>query len=211
MCMCIGGRFMRVSVHALPEWDSYHDKLIDCAYRLPKGLGKDPELRPLRDALQALIPCDLPLQKDACIIVEPGESVDVHQHSRTYAATYYVQPGDPPVALLVDGERIIPERGMVIVIPPMVPHGIERNTGDLDRVSFAILVGDDPKRLNIERGQREASENVGESASRSSVDGARSARDCCLARDGMGDRDRGQRQVEPGADRNTDRASEGQR
>ena len=142
---------MLVSLHSLPEWDSYPlDKLLACAYAMPKGLGKDPELRPLRDALQALVPCDLPLQKDACIIVPPGESVDEHQHPRTYAATYYVDPGDPPVALLIDGAPIYPERGMVVVIPPMVPHGIARNMGTRDRVSFAILVGDDPRRCNIE-------------------------------------------------------------
>ena len=141
---------MLVSLHSLPDWIERRDALLACAYELPRGLGKDPELRPLRDALQALIPSDLPLQKDACIIVPPGESVDVHQHPRTYAATYYVDPGDPPVALLVDGKRIVPEAGMVVVIPPMVPHGIEKNTGQRDRVSFAILVGDDPRRLTIE-------------------------------------------------------------
>jgi len=141
---------MLVSLHSLPEWIESRDALLACAYQLPKGLGKAPALKPLRDALQALIPSDLPLQKDACIIVPPGESVDVHQHPRTYAATYYVEPGEPPVALLVDGKRIVPEAGMVVVIPPMVAHGIEQNTGDRDRVSFAILVGDDPKRLNIE-------------------------------------------------------------
>ncbi len=141
---------MRVSLHSLPEWIERRAELLVCAYGFPRGLGKDPELRPLRDALQALIPSDLPLQKDACIIVPPGESVGAHQHPRTYAATYCVEPGDPPVALLVDGERIVPEPGMVIVIPPMVSHGIEKNRGQCDRVSFAILVGDDPRRLDIE-------------------------------------------------------------
>ena len=142
---------MLVSLHSLPEFDDLAlDKLLACAYSKPNGIGHDPELRPLRDAMRALIPSDLPMQKDAVIVVKPGDSVDVHQHPRTYAATYYVDPGEPPVALLVDGKRIIPQRGMVVVIPPMVPHGIERNTGKRDRVSFAILVGDDPKRLNVE-------------------------------------------------------------
>ncbi len=141
---------MLVSLHRLPDWIEHREALLSCAYEKPQGLGKNPDLKPLRDALQSLIPSDLPLQKDACIVVRPGDSVDVHQHPRTYAATYYVDPGEPPVALLVDGERIVPEAGMVVVIPPMVPHGIEKNTGQRDRVSFAILVGDDPRRLNIE-------------------------------------------------------------
>ena len=141
---------MLVSVHWLADWLPYRDQLLARAYQMPKGLGPDPELRPLRDELQRLIPSDLPLQKDACIIVPPGESVDMHAHPRTYAATYYVDPGDPPVPLIIDERLIYPEAGMVVVIPPMMPHGIELNTGKRDRVSFAILVGDDPKRLNIE-------------------------------------------------------------
>ena len=142
---------MLVTLHRLPEWDDYPlAKLLDCAYTYPMGLGKWPELRRLRDDMRALIPSDLPLQKDGCIVVPPGEGRPTHKHPRTFAAIYYVDPGEPPVALVVDGKRIIPARGLVVVIPPMVPHGIETNTGQRDRVSFTILVGDDPKRLNIE-------------------------------------------------------------
>ncbi len=114
------------------------------------GLGKDPELVELRHAMRALIPSELPIQKDGCVILKPGDGAPLHIHPRSYAAAYCVDPGDKPAALLVDGQRIKPERGYVTVIAPDVPHSIEKNTGSRDRVTFVILVGDDPMRKAID-------------------------------------------------------------
>ena len=143
---------MPVERHHLAEWDDYPlAKLLACAYGKPMGLGKDPELIELRHAMRALIPCDLPIQKDGCVIIAPGAKAESHSHYRTWAAAYSVAPGVPPVALIIGTQRIEPERGYVTVIPPGVGHSIETNSGDHDRVSFVILVGNDPRRRAIDQ------------------------------------------------------------
>ena len=140
-----------VACHHLAEWDDYPlAKLLACAYSAPVGMSRYPELRELRAALRALVPTELPIQKVGFVIVQPGEGADIHAHNRTFAAAYCIQPGAPAAALVVDGTRYIPERGSVTVINPGVPHSIELNEGESDRVSFVILVGDDPKRLAID-------------------------------------------------------------
>lgn len=137
-----------VTCHYLDEWDDYPlAKLLACAYSAP---GRYPELRGLRDALRALVPTELPIQKVGFVIVKPGEGANIHSHNRTFAVAYCIQPGHPAAALVVDGTRYIPQRGSVTVINPGVPHSIELNEGEIDRVSFVILVGDDPKRLAID-------------------------------------------------------------
>ena len=139
------------SRHRLTEWDSYPlDKLLKCAYGKPMGLGKDAELIELRHAMRALIPSDLPIQKDGVVIIRPGTSAKWHTHTLSYAAAYCVDPGDPPAALLIGQYRVVPERGYMTIIRPDIPHAIERNEGHRDRVSFVLLVGADPRRKAID-------------------------------------------------------------
>ena len=140
-----------VACHHLDGWDDYPlIKMLACARSTPMGLGKDPELIELRHAIRALIPTDLPIQKDGVVIIRPGEGAPIHAHARTWAAAYCVDHGGSAPALVVDGIRYVPERGSVTVINPGVPHQIELNEGERDRVSFVLLVGDDPRRRPID-------------------------------------------------------------
>ena len=77
------------------------------------------------------------------VVIQKGASRTRHPHPE-WTALYYEEPGDPPAALLVhiDGEveRIVPERGMVVVLEPNVIHSVEQSQSETPRVSWAILV-----------------------------------------------------------------------
>lgn len=78
------------------------------------------------------------------VVIRHGESRSRHSHLE-WAALYYEQPGDPPAALVVvsdDGvkQRIEPQLGMVVVMPPNTQHYVEPSESWVHRVSHALLV-----------------------------------------------------------------------
>ena len=75
------------------------------------------------------------------VVIACGESRSRHSHPE-WTAIYYEQPGDPPAAVVVDGQRIEPEHGMVVVLPPGTVHYVERSQSSTPRVSYAMLVND---------------------------------------------------------------------
>jgi hypothetical protein len=62
-----------------------------------------------------------------------------HGHS-WWVALCYVDLGDPPVAVIVEGERIVPTMGDVVVLPPVTKHAVEPSQSERMRLSVAMLV-----------------------------------------------------------------------
>jgi mannose-6-phosphate isomerase-like protein (cupin superfamily) len=104
-------------------------------------IGEHPTLLPIFDALRKFIP--MPGERDwrraAQVILETGKNIARHDHPE-WVALYYVDPGDPPVAVHIEGDRIEPENGMVIVMPPGTWHSVEESRSARERLAFAILV-----------------------------------------------------------------------
>lgn len=73
------------------------------------------------------------------LTVRPGSEAFEHDHSG-WTACYYVDVGNGGGDLILNGERFSPKNGDIVVIPPGCPHSVEKNTGDVDRISYALTV-----------------------------------------------------------------------
>ena len=75
------------------------------------------------------------------IVLMEGKDLAMHEHLRTWTCLLYLQPGDPAPPVLIEGhEPIIPKKGMFVVVPPGVSHGIQRSESKTARVSLGMLV-----------------------------------------------------------------------
>ncbi len=70
------------------------------------------------------------------ILTVKGGSVPRHTHPE-WTLIYYVLPGEPPCAILVDELRIEPIQGCAILLPPKMPHSVEPLKGGI-RLSIAL-------------------------------------------------------------------------
>ena len=109
--------------YELTEWLSIpRSHWMACAQGTPMGLSKDPVLEPMLHDLRALIPVPgREWKKERHVLLEYGKRIAAHDHPE-WVALFYVDPGDPPVAIIVEGERVEPEPGLVIVLPPGTWH-----------------------------------------------------------------------------------------
>jgi quercetin dioxygenase-like cupin family protein len=71
------------------------------------------------------------------VVVRPGPGIPEHTH-REWIVLYYPKPAE--TAVIVEGERIVPNEGDFLVLPPEVPHAVEHNMGGDIRVSIAMKV-----------------------------------------------------------------------
>jgi len=72
-----------------------------------------------------------------CVVVRPGPGIGEHDHEE-WIVLYYAEPAD--TAVIVANERILPQKGDFLVLPPKVRHEVEPNIGDGTRVSIAMKV-----------------------------------------------------------------------
>ncbi len=124
--------------------EAQHDALVSAAIKAPHSLGGDPQFGMLQSAMRSMVP--VPggddWTKDVAVVIQPhGPPVVTHRHPE-WTVIYYVDPGTPPVAVIVDGVRIEPKRGMMLAMAPNTPHHVERSKSTTRRISFAMLVPD---------------------------------------------------------------------
>lgn len=130
------------AVHELPKWTEIPRAVyLDCAKTPPWGLGKEPRFEPLLDEIRACIPVEgsRDWTKDIHVLVQKDDSISEHAHSE-WTAIYYVDPGNPVCAIVIEGERVEPEPGQVIVLSPNTVHEVEKSKYESERISFAMLV-----------------------------------------------------------------------
>jgi mannose-6-phosphate isomerase-like protein (cupin superfamily) len=131
------------SIHDLSRF-TFRDRsdYESCARTAPWGLGKWPEHAELLAAMRKCIPVSGKNDwiKDIHVLVEKGEQIKPHAHGDEWTAVFYVDPGDPVCAIIINGERVEPKRGDCIVISPGVIHAVEKSKSARTRISFAMLV-----------------------------------------------------------------------
>ncbi len=71
------------------------------------------------------------------VILSQGKDIGVHQHPQ-WLLIYYVHVGDPPCAVIVENERVIPENGTALLLRPGVVHGVELSCSVTPRLSLAL-------------------------------------------------------------------------
>ena len=120
-----GLKSAQLNVEFIPVAEPFHDHLT---------LERQPMLR----ELYALFPQPgEPSHKPVWVRVSKGGQVAPHRHSQ-WTLVYYLEPGDPPVAIVVLGERILPQAGHCLILPPMTDHAVEKSESEIQRVSFAL-------------------------------------------------------------------------
>lgn len=140
------------TIHRLPQWIEnvpLHE-FLDCARRRPPGLRKDWKFLPLLDEMRSHVPINgNDYVKDIDVLIEPGQKNHQGQVPHAHAewtAIFYVDPGDPPVPILIEGKnsvfRVEPEPGDLIILEPGVEHWVAPSMSDRPRLSFAMLVED---------------------------------------------------------------------
>lgn len=68
-----------------------------------------------------------------------GKGVPAHEHVE-WVALFYVDPGNPPHPVIIDGETVQPKAGDCVVMPPGVPHHVEPYPGKQPRILTAVMV-----------------------------------------------------------------------
>lgn len=125
------------TVHDFSEYliapaDDYYKWLVQS-----KEIGTHPELGIVVPAMRALLPeGDV---RESRKILHKGKHVDGHRHVE-WVALFYVDPGDPPLPVIIEGERVQPKAGDCIVIPPGTYHETEAYEGRRPRILTAVMV-----------------------------------------------------------------------
>lgn len=130
------------SIHDLSEFlEPGREFFLACARTAPWGLGKWDEFTDLLDTMRSHIPVPGKRDwiKDIHVLLKQGECRLPHQH-REWTAIFYVDPGDPVCAIVVEGERLEPKPGDLIVLEPETMHEVEKSKSEQTRISFAMLV-----------------------------------------------------------------------
>jgi len=115
-----------------------------CAKTEPKGLNKwgDPVLKAMREAVP--VP-GRSWDRESHVILEHGQAVAAHTHPE-YVALWYVDLGDPPQPLYIEGQPVTPFPGECIVLAPGILHSVSASTSKRTRLTFAMLVPDSPRK-----------------------------------------------------------------
>lgn len=125
-----------------PKWQDYSlERWFDAVNPPGKGIS-DMELVDIIDELFALLPGGERFITSAGfsvvpVVIEKGGVIFEHKHPE-HTLIYYVDVGDPPCAIIVAGERVIPEAGTAIYLPPGTPHAVELSKSETPRLSLAI-------------------------------------------------------------------------
>lgn len=116
------------------------DAYLACANTRPLGLAKwFPELS---QEIRNCIPDDGEIHSDIPVVVPQGSKHNAqvpHKHFE-WTAIYYVDLGDPPCPILIDGIPVLPEPGDVVVLEPNTLHEVETSKSERERISFAMRV-----------------------------------------------------------------------
>lgn len=72
-------------------------------------------------------------------ILLKGSRVPEHSHEE-WVALFYIDPGDPPLPIMIEDKPVQPKAGDVVVMPPGVPHYTGRYQGSQPRILTAVLV-----------------------------------------------------------------------
>lgn len=125
-------------------WASYPRErwLAACAY--PGGGIRDAELREILPVLYALFPQPgEQAHKEIPVRMLYGQAIDAHRHPE-WTLVYYVDPGEPAVAIIVEGMRIEPAANTAILLPPMAEHSVEKSRSHRQRLSIALRWNESP-------------------------------------------------------------------
>lgn len=68
-----------------------------------------------------------------------GMEIKRHQHPE-HTVIYYVDPGDPAVAIVVDKGRYPPQAGETLILGPNEWHAVERSQSCKPRLALALRV-----------------------------------------------------------------------
>lgn len=108
---------------------------LRCIVNPPRGLAK---LQPdTVAAMLDLLPKGTHYQSH--LLLQDGRAVDEHQHPE-WVALFYVDAGDPPHPIVIEGERVQPKNGDCLVMPPGVRHHVEPYESKHPRILFAVLL-----------------------------------------------------------------------
>jgi len=134
---------MKYNTYYLHKWCQYPVAQWIKAMEVPAWGIMDDVLKPIVQELHDMLPGNGREIQEMPVTVEKGTNIDMHSHP-DHTIIYYVDPGEPECAVLIKNtetgiiERIIPESGMVIYIPPGVAHGVEISMSERPRVSIAV-------------------------------------------------------------------------
>ena len=128
-----------VRIHQLARrWAKIPLEQWQRALHRPGRMQRDEALIPLLAQLYGLFPGDGSIaHPETPIVLYHGEKVDLHAHPE-WTLIYYIRAGDPPVALLIDGERFKPIPNTAIILPPNTPHAVEISKSTAPRLSVAL-------------------------------------------------------------------------
>ncbi len=129
------------SIHNLSRFLKHgRDRFLECANTPPWGLGKWTEFEELLETMRSHIPVPGDTWvKDIHVLVEPGSLIAAHSHPE-WTAIFYADPGTPPCAIIIEGERYEPKPGELVILSPNTVHEVEKSNADDTRISFAMLV-----------------------------------------------------------------------
>ncbi len=77
-----------------------------------------------------------------------GQQIHTHSHPE-WTLVYYVTVGDPVCAIMVDGERVEPQPGCALLLPPDTPHSVEVSKSVEPRLSIALRWEHDSQRGDV--------------------------------------------------------------
>jgi mannose-6-phosphate isomerase-like protein (cupin superfamily) len=125
-------------IHDLSEYltapaSEYYDWLVQS-----KEIGAHPELGAVVPIMRDLIPAEGKMRESRKIL-HHGKHVSAHKHVE-WVALFYIDPGNPPLPVIIDGERVQPKAGDCVVMPPGVPHYTEAYKGKSPRILTAVMV-----------------------------------------------------------------------
>lgn len=126
-----------------------HDGKSWVVYLPPKDSEFDPIIEFALEVASAEWGIPLKLHRGHGVVVAPGQTVGKHHHGHLYTFLYYVEPGEAKAPIYtVDpttGEeyRLTPEPGMYLNYTQRIKHGVDKNEGEDDRYSIAILMEED--------------------------------------------------------------------
>ena len=128
---------MTYEIHHLPHLAEIPTEVYEAATRvIPPGMHVDGMAESIRDYF--------PVEGDNWskalpVVISKGSNIKEHKHSE-WTGVFYVDLGDPPCAIIIEGERVEPQKGDLIIMEPNTLHSVEQSASNRDRISFAMLV-----------------------------------------------------------------------
>lgn len=102
-----------------------------------REISEHPRLGQVVPAMLKLLPEGK--MRESRKLLHHGKHVSEHVHAE-WVALFYVDPGDPPLPVIIEGEEVMPKAGDVVVIPPGTSHYTNQYEGKRPRILTAVLV-----------------------------------------------------------------------